>query len=49
MNKAGPEVWDGEPISRLAEIGLSADADGNIRYEVDAPPGKKFFRAGPKP
>jgi len=28
---------------------LSADGDGNIRYEVDAPPGKKFFRAGFKP
>ena len=28
---------------------LSVDADGNIRYEVDAPEGKKFYRAGFKP
>jgi hypothetical protein len=28
---------------------LSADGDGKIRYEVEAPPGKKFFRAGFKP
>jgi hypothetical protein len=28
---------------------LSVDGDGNIRYEVDVPAGRKFFRAGFKP
>ena len=28
---------------------LSVDGDGNIRLEVDAPAGKKFYRAGFKP
>ena len=28
---------------------LSVDSDGNIRLEVDAPAGKKFYRAGFQP